>query len=68
MMVRSVIDYSINWISQLTGTAQQGLYTNKLLTYLGLQALNATFFVLGPRVIEHPEIVVYQYMSGHELG
>ena len=66
MMVQSVIDLAI--ISQLIGPAQQGLYTNKLLTYLGSQALNATFFVLGPRVITHPEIVVYQHMNGHELG
>jgi peptidoglycan/xylan/chitin deacetylase (PgdA/CDA1 family) len=45
-----------------------GLYTNKLLTYLNSKDLKATFFLVGPRVITRPEIVVYEHMNGHELG
>ena len=56
-------------INQRTiGPAQQGLYTNKLLTYLESKDLKATFFLVGPRVVSRPEIVVYQHMNGHELG
>ena len=46
----------------------KGLYTNKLLTYLNSKDLKATFFLVGPRVISRPEIVVYEHMNGHELG
>jgi len=45
-----------------------GFYTNKLLTYLNAQNIKATFFVVGARVISRPEIVVYEYMTGHELS
>lgn len=46
----------------------QGIYTNKLLTYLGSKDLKATFFLVGPRIISRPEVVVYEHMNGHELG
>lgn len=45
-----------------------GLYTNKLLTYLESQSLHATFFIVGSRVLYRPEIVQYEYMTGHELS
>ncbi|KAG9105334.1 chitin deacetylase, partial [Ceratobasidium sp. 392] len=31
-------------------------------------SLNATFYVVGSRVISRPEIVQYEYMKGHELS
>ena len=70
MMVPYVFPHSIS-IHPLTITSlsqQKGLYTNKLLTYLNSNDLKATFFLVGPRVITHPEIVVYEHMNGHELG
>jgi peptidoglycan/xylan/chitin deacetylase (PgdA/CDA1 family) len=45
-----------------------GTYTNKLLTYLNSKDLKATFFLVGPRVISRPEVVVYEHMNGHELA
>lgn len=45
-----------------------GLYTNKLLTYLESEDLHATFFLVGSRVYYRPEIVQYEYMTGHELS
>jgi peptidoglycan/xylan/chitin deacetylase (PgdA/CDA1 family) len=52
----------------LTISSPQGYYTNKLLTYLNSRDLKATFFLVGPRIISRPEIVVYEHMNGHELG
>ncbi|CAE6419057.1 unnamed protein product [Rhizoctonia solani] len=43
-------------------------YTPKLLHYLDEHQLNATFYVVGSRVISRPEIVQYEYMKGHELS
>ncbi|KAG8744863.1 chitin deacetylase [Ceratobasidium sp. 428] len=43
-------------------------YTPKLLNYLDQHSLNATFYVVGSRVISRPEIVQYEYMKGHELS
>ncbi|QRV89070.1 chitin deacetylase [Ceratobasidium sp. AG-Ba] len=43
-------------------------YTPLLLKYLDQQQLNATFYVVGSRVISRPEIVQYEYMKGHELS
>ncbi|KAF8749152.1 Polysaccharide deacetylase [Rhizoctonia solani] len=42
-------------------------YTPKLLHYLDEHQLNATFYVVGSRVISRPEIVQYEYMKGHEV-
>jgi peptidoglycan/xylan/chitin deacetylase (PgdA/CDA1 family) len=30
--------------------------------------IKATFFLIGGNVISHPETVVYQHMTGHEIG
>lgn len=43
-------------------------YTPLLLNYLDQHSLNATFYVVGSRVISRPEIVQYEYMKGHELS
>ncbi|CAE6432788.1 unnamed protein product [Rhizoctonia solani] len=43
-------------------------YTPKLLDYLDAQKLNATFYVVGSRVISRPEMVQYEYMKGHEVS
>lgn len=43
-------------------------YTPKLLNFLDKHSLNATFYVVGSRVISRPEIVQYEYMKGHELA
>lgn len=43
-------------------------YTQYLLNYLEEVDLSATFFLVGSRVIEHPAIVVEEYMKGHELS
>ncbi|KAG9083104.1 chitin deacetylase [Ceratobasidium sp. UAMH 11750] len=43
-------------------------YTPKLLNFLDQHSLNATFYVVGSRVISRPEIVQYEYMKGHELS
>ncbi|CCA75621.1 probable Chitin deacetylase [Serendipita indica DSM 11827] len=43
-------------------------YTNKILSYLNHKGYKATFYVVGSRVISYPQIVQYQYMTGHELS
>ncbi|PVF94580.1 hypothetical protein CPB86DRAFT_817863 [Serendipita vermifera] len=43
-------------------------YTPKLLTYLQSIDTLATFYVVGSRVISHPEMVQTQLMMGHELS
>jgi hypothetical protein len=45
-----------------------GFYTNKLLRYLESKDLHATFFIVGSRAISHPDILQYEYMTGHELS
>ncbi|KAF7982587.1 hypothetical protein HWV62_27599 [Athelia sp. TMB] len=40
----------------------------QLVNYLSLKNISATFFVVGSRVIERPQILVEQYMSGHEIS
>ncbi len=45
-----------------------GLYTPKLLTYLESKSLHATFYLVGSRVLYRPEMVRYEYMTGHELS
>jgi peptidoglycan/xylan/chitin deacetylase (PgdA/CDA1 family) len=42
--------------------------TPKLLTYLNSKNLKATFYMVGSRVISHPEMAQYQHLSGHELS
>jgi peptidoglycan/xylan/chitin deacetylase (PgdA/CDA1 family) len=43
-------------------------YTQKLLGFLSQQKINATFFVVGSRVIERPNVLLEEYMSGHEIS
>jgi len=44
------------------------LYTQKLLNYLGQKAITATFFVVGSRCVEYPNVLIEEYMSGHEIS
>ncbi|KAG5651230.1 hypothetical protein H0H81_009379 [Sphagnurus paluster] len=39
-----------------------------LLNYLSEKKINATFFVVGSRVIERPKVLVEEYMAGHEIS
>ncbi|KAL0947857.1 hypothetical protein HGRIS_010494 [Hohenbuehelia grisea] len=43
-------------------------YTRKLLKYLDEKDLKAMFFVVGSRILERPEILVEEYMAGHEIS
>ena len=39
-----------------------------LLEYLASKNLTSTFFVVGSRVISRPQILIEEYMSGHEIS
>jgi peptidoglycan/xylan/chitin deacetylase (PgdA/CDA1 family) len=41
---------------------------SNLLNYLDEKDILATFFVVGSRVYEHPDILIDEYMSGHEIS
>jgi len=43
-------------------------YTPTLLKKLKDTNLKASFYVIGSRVIERPNILIDEYMSGHEIG
>lgn len=43
-------------------------YTQYLLNYLDEKKLSATFFVVGSRVIERPNVLIEEYMQGHEVS
>jgi peptidoglycan/xylan/chitin deacetylase (PgdA/CDA1 family) len=43
-------------------------YTQTLLNYLSSKSLQATFFVVGSRVIERPEVLIEEYMTGNEIS
>jgi len=43
-------------------------YTQTLLHYLTEKDLKATFFVVGSRVIERPQVLIEEYMAGHEIS
>lgn len=45
-----------------------GFYTQELLNYLGSKNLTSTFFVIGSRVVERPQVLVEEYMAGHEIA
>ena len=36
--------------------------------YLEDKDLNATFFVVGSRVVSYPDILIAEYMAGHEIS
>ncbi|KAI0832104.1 hypothetical protein BC628DRAFT_1336222 [Trametes gibbosa] len=40
----------------------------KLLKYLEDKDLSATFFVVGSRCISYPDILIAEYMAGHEIA
>ncbi|KAG6812786.1 hypothetical protein H0H92_000558 [Tricholoma furcatifolium] len=39
-----------------------------LLNFLDQKNISATFFVVGSRVIERPQVLIEEYMSGHEIS
>ena len=39
-----------------------------LLNYLVKKDIMATFFVVGSRVIERPDVLIEEYMAGHEIS
>ncbi|OSD04765.1 carbohydrate esterase family 4 protein [Trametes coccinea BRFM310] len=43
-------------------------YSEKLLKYLDEKDLSATFFVVGSRVVSYPDILIAEYMAGHEIA
>jgi len=43
-------------------------YTQNLLNFLTQKSIEATFFVVGSRVIERPQVLVEEYMGGHEIS
>ncbi|KAF9525351.1 hypothetical protein CPB83DRAFT_772230 [Crepidotus variabilis] len=43
-------------------------YSHVLLNYLKQKNLDATFFVVGSRVYEHWDMLVDEYMNGHEIS
>jgi peptidoglycan/xylan/chitin deacetylase (PgdA/CDA1 family) len=45
-----------------------GFYTQELLEYLSSKNLTSTFFVVGSRVVERPQVLVEEYMAGHEIA
>lgn len=36
--------------------------------YLDDKDISATFFVVGSRVISYPDILIAEYMAGHEIA
>ncbi|OCH85209.1 carbohydrate esterase family 4 protein [Obba rivulosa] len=43
-------------------------YSEKLLTYLNAKDIHATFFAVGSRVVSYPDILIEEYMTGHEIS
>ncbi|KAI6149879.1 carbohydrate esterase family 4 protein [Pisolithus tinctorius] len=43
-------------------------YTQQLLDYLSSINVTSTFFVVGSRVVERPQVLVEEYMTGHEIA
>jgi peptidoglycan/xylan/chitin deacetylase (PgdA/CDA1 family) len=43
-------------------------YTQTLLKYLTEKNVKATFFVVGSRVIERPQVLLEEYMAGHQIS
>jgi hypothetical protein len=44
------------------------LLAQTLLDYLGSKNISATFFVVGSRVVERPNVLREEYMRGHEIS
>ncbi|KAG1881205.1 carbohydrate esterase family 4 protein [Suillus subluteus] len=45
-----------------------GFYSMELLDYLASKNLTSTFFVIGSRIVERPQVLVEEYMAGHEIA
>ncbi|KAG2132817.1 carbohydrate esterase family 4 protein [Suillus clintonianus] len=45
-----------------------GFYSMELLNYLASKNLTSTFFVIGSRIVERPQVLVEEYMAGHEIA
>ncbi|KAF8141609.1 carbohydrate esterase family 4 protein [Boletus edulis] len=45
-----------------------GFYSQELLDYLSTKNLLSTFFVVGSRVVERPQVLREEYMAGHEIA
>ncbi|KAG1768412.1 carbohydrate esterase family 4 protein [Suillus placidus] len=45
-----------------------GFYSTELLNYLASKNLTSTFFVIGSRIVERPQVLVEEYMAGHEIA
>ncbi|KAI6041894.1 carbohydrate esterase family 4 protein [Pisolithus marmoratus] len=43
-------------------------YSKQLLDYLSSINVTSTFFVVGSRVIERPQVLIEEYMTGHEIA
>lgn len=43
-------------------------YTQQLLDYLSSINVTSTFFVVGSRVVERPQVLIEEYMTGHEIA
>ncbi|KAF9542711.1 glycoside hydrolase/deacetylase, partial [Agrocybe pediades] len=44
------------------------LFSQYVLDFLQQKNLSATFFVVGSRILERPQILVQEYMAGHEVS
>lgn len=40
----------------------------KLLNYMNEKNIKSTFFVVGSRALEYPQLLVEEYMAGHEIS
>ncbi|OAX43962.1 hypothetical protein K503DRAFT_707420 [Rhizopogon vinicolor AM-OR11-026] len=45
-----------------------GFYSMELLNFLASENLTSTFFVIGSRIVERPQVLVEEYMAGHEIA
>ncbi|KAF5377774.1 hypothetical protein D9757_008058 [Collybiopsis confluens] len=45
-----------------------GFYSTKLFNWLSEKNILATFFTVGSRVIERPDVLREEYMAGHEIS
>ncbi|KAM6497063.1 hypothetical protein JOM56_007536 [Amanita muscaria] len=43
-------------------------YSKTLLNFMNAKNLKATFFVVGSRVIERPQVLIEEYMTGNEIS
>ena len=40
----------------------------KLLNFMNEKNIKSTFFVVGSRALEYPQLLVEEYMAGHEIS